>query len=182
MLATILATILAAAQPATTAHAFTLTSTDVHPDQPIAMAQVYKGGMGCNGGNLSPALAWRGAPANTKSFAVTMYDPDAPTGSGWWHWVVYDIPADQTGLATDAGAPDGSKLPAGASQGTTDFGEKGYGGPCPPPGKPHRYIITVYALDVAKLEVPDKATAAYIGFNLGAHQLAKATLTAKYGR
>jgi len=160
---------------------FVLTSTDVHPDQPIAKAHVYNG-MDCTGENISPALEWRGAPPNTKSFAVTVYDPDAPTGSGWWHWVVYNLPADQTKLEAGAGAADGSKLPAGAVQGITDFGSPGYGGPCPPPGKPHRYIFTVFALDVAKLDLPPGSTPGFVGANLMGHQIGKATLTAKFGR
>ncbi|HEY6809058.1 MAG TPA: YbhB/YbcL family Raf kinase inhibitor-like protein [Gemmatimonadales bacterium] len=161
---------------------FSVTSSDVHQGQTIPSANVFNG-MGCTGQNVSPALAWSGAPAGTKSFAVTMYDPDAPTGSGWWHWVVYNIPASATSLA--AGAGDGSRhlLPVGAVQGNTDFGSAGYGGPCPPPGdKPHHYIITVYALNVATIDVPAAATAAYVGFNLHAHTLAKAELTALYGR
>jgi Raf kinase inhibitor-like YbhB/YbcL family protein len=161
---------------------FTLTSTDVHQGQMIPSANVFNG-MGCSGNNLSPALAWSGAPAGTKSFAVTMYDPDAPTGSGWWHWVVYNIPATAVSLPAGAGDPGKTLLPSGATQGNTDFGAAGYGGPCPPPGdKPHHYHITVYALDVDKLAVPASATAAYVGFNLHAHTLAKAELTALYGR
>lgn len=158
---------------------FALTSTDVHAGQTIATAQVFKG-MGCTGGNISPALAWRDAPPKTKSFALTMYDPDAPTGSGWWHWVVYNIPASVTQLATGAASRG---LPAGSVQGNTDFGTPGYGGPCPPTGdKPHHYVFTLYALDVDKLDLPATATAAYIGFNLNAHSLGKATLIALYRR
>ncbi len=150
--------------------------------RPIAMAQVFNG-MGCTGENQSPALQWKGAPAGTKSFAVTMYDPDAPTGSGWWHWVVYNLPADVTSLPAGAGDPAKNLLPAGATQGNTDFGAAGYGGPCPPQGdKPHRYVITVYALKTEKLDLPANATAAYVGFNLHANTLAKTTLTARFGR
>lgn len=160
----------------------TVTSTDVHPGGRIPSAHVLHA-MGCEGSNLSPALEWKGAPARAKSFAVTIYDPDAPTGSGWWHWVVYNIPGNATRLATGAGDPTKNLLPAGAVQGNTDFGAPGYGGPCPPPGdKPHRYIFTVHALDVEKLDLPANATAAYVGFNLHAHDIAKGTLTAVYGR
>jgi len=114
--------------------------------------------MGCNGQNISPALNWSNAPAGTKSFAVTAYDPDAPTGSGWWHWVMYNIPADATGLV--AGAGNGRNAPRGSQEGRTDFGSKGYGGPCPPAGdKPHHYHFTVFALKVDKLDVPGDATA-----------------------
>ena len=113
---------------------------------------------------------------------MTVYDPDAPTGSGWWHWVMYDIPANVTSLAEGAGAPNGHAAPAGSVQGNTDFGSPGYGGPCPPPGKPHRYVFTVYALKVPKIDVPANATAAMVGFNLNANVLAKGTLTARFGR
>jgi hypothetical protein len=162
--------------------AFTLTSPVVHAGQQMANPQVYQG-MNCTGENISPALQWHGAPAAAKSFALTVYDPDAPTGSGWWHWVVYNIPAGTSGLPAGAGDPAKALLPAGSAQGRTDFGSPGYGGPCPPQGdKPHRYIFTLYALDVAKLDIPATATAAYVGFNLHAHTIAKATLTAMYGR
>jgi Raf kinase inhibitor-like YbhB/YbcL family protein len=168
--------------PAAAQGKFRLTSTDVHQGQHIAAAQVFNG-MGCTGNNVSPALSWSGAPAGTKSFAVTAYDPDAPTGSGWWHWVVYNIPANVTTLPSGAGDPSKNLLPAGASQGNTDFGAAGYGGPCPPAGdKPHHYIFTVYALNTEKLDIPGTATAAYVGFNIHGHQLGKATLTALYGR
>jgi Raf kinase inhibitor-like YbhB/YbcL family protein len=174
------ATLLLATTAAAQATAkFTLTSADIHAGQVIATAQVFKG-MGCNGGNISPALRWQGAPTKTKSFALTMYDPDAPTGSGWWHWVVYNIPASVTQLAS--GAASGG-LPPGAAQGNTDFGTPGYGGPCPPTGdKPHHYIVIIHALDVDKLDVPAAATAAYVGFNIHAHTLGTATLTALYRR
>jgi len=162
-------------------HAFTLTSPDVRPDRPMANRQVYDA-MGCTGDNLSPALAWHGAPAATRSFAITLYDPDAPTGSGWWHWVVYDLPASVTRLPAGAGDPAKATMPAGAKQGNTDFGKPGYGGPCPPPGKPHRYIFTVYALDTDHLDVPPGVSAANIGFAIHAHTLGKATLTSHYGR
>jgi Raf kinase inhibitor-like YbhB/YbcL family protein len=162
------------AGPAHAQSHFTLTSSDVKPGATIPARHVFNG-MGCTGQNVSPALRWSGAPAGTKSFAVTVYDPDAPTGSGWWHWVVYNIPANVTSLA--AGASNVG------TQGNTDFGAKGYGGPCPPPGdKPHRYVFTVYALKTDRIDVPANATAAMVGFNLHANQLAKATLTARYGR
>jgi len=161
---------------------FTVTSPDVHPGRKIASAQVFNG-MGCTGSNVSPALEWHGAPAKTKSYALTVYDPDAPTGSGWWHWVVYNIPGNVTKLAAGAGDPKKNLLPPGAAQGNTDFGSPGYGGPCPPAGdKPHHYHFTVFALDTDKLDIPASATAAYVGFNLHAHTIGKAELTAVYGR
>src|SRR3954465_14424129 len=116
--------------------------------------------MGAGGQNVSPQLSWSGAPAGTKSFALTLYDPDAPTGSGWWHWVVYDIPATATELPQGAGSGK-APLPAGTVQGKTDFGAAGYGGAGPPPGdKPHRYVFTVYALKVDKLDLPADASPA----------------------
>lgn len=161
---------------------FTVTSPDVHQGQKIANVYAFNG-MGCTGSNTSPALSWSGAPTKAKSYAITMYDPDAPTGSGWWHWVVFNIPASTTKV--EAGAGDASKhlLPAGSVQGNNDAGASGYMGPCPPAGdKPHHYHITVFALDTDKIEVPPGATAAYVGFNIHAHTLAKAELTATYGR
>ena len=160
---------------------FTLTSPDLRPGGTIAARHVANT-FGCSGQNVSPALQWTGAPAGTKGFAVTAYDPDAPTGSGFWHWVVYNIPANTTSLPAGAGSKGGA-LPSGAMQGNTDVSQPGYLGPCPPPGdKPHRYIFTVYALKTAKIEVPANATGALVGFNLHGNQLAKATLTARYGR
>jgi Raf kinase inhibitor-like YbhB/YbcL family protein len=160
---------------------FTLTSPDIAAGKTIAAAQVFNG-FGCTGGNISPALAWSNAPAGTQSFALLMHDPDAPTGSGWWHWVVYNIPANVSSLPAGAGDPKKNLMPAGAVQGRTDFGTAGYGGPCPPPGKPHRYYLRLHALKVARLEVPADATAALIGFNVNAVTLGKAELMGLYGR
>ena len=159
---------------------FKLTAPDLTSKGRIAQEHAFNG-MGCTGQNVSPALNWTGAPAGTKSFAVTAYDPDAPTGSGWWHWVIYNIPADATGLA--AGAGNGRNAPRGSQEGNTDFGNKGYGGPCPPIGdKPHHYHFTVYALKVDKLDVPGNATAAMVGYNLHANKLASASVTGLYAR
>jgi Raf kinase inhibitor-like YbhB/YbcL family protein len=182
----ILRTCLAAAllSGATLVHAagFTLSSPTIKPGATLTEAQVYQG-FGCTGKNASPGLKWSGAPAGTKSYAVTVYDPDAPTGSGWWHWVVINLPATVTELPEGAGSADGKSLPAGAVQGRTDFGVPGFGGACPPKGdKPHRYIFTVYALKTDKIDVPPDATAALIGFMINANKLDKATFTAKYGR
>lgn len=160
---------------------FTLTSTDLKDGGTIANAQVFNE-FGCKGGNVSPALAWSGAPAGTKSFALLMHDPDAPTGSGWWHWIVYNIPAGTSSLPAGAGDPKKGLMPAGAVQGRTDYGSVGYGGPCPPPGKPHHYNFRLYALKIAKLEVPEGASAALIGFNVRAQALGEAQLTGLYGR
>src|SRR5262245_43574287 len=173
---------LTATSAAHAAAAFKLESHSIKPGATLTEAQVFNS-FGCTGKNLSPALQWSGAPAGTKSFAVTLYDPDAPTGSGWWHWVVYNIPAGTTSLPEGAGSADGQKLPAGAVQGRTDFGAPGFGGACPPKGdKPHRYIFTLYALKTDKIEASADATAAMVGFMIHANALGSATLTAKYGR
>jgi hypothetical protein len=168
--------------PAAMPAGFVLTSTDVRGGDRLSDAQVYNG-FGCSGKNVAPALAWSGEPTGTKSFAVTVYDPDAPTGSGWWHWLVVNIPPATHALARASGQPGGPALPAGALQTATDFGQAGFGGACPPAGdKPHRYVFTVWALKVAKLEVPATASGAMVGFNINANALGKATLTATYGR
>jgi Raf kinase inhibitor-like YbhB/YbcL family protein len=161
---------------------FSIELPSIKPNSTLSDSQVFNG-FGCSGKNISPAIHWHDAPAGTQSFAVTVYDPDAPTGSGWWHWLVYDIPASATGLPEHAGDADGKLLPAGAVQGRTDFGTAGFGGACPPPGaKPHRYVFTVYALKVEKIDVPAGAPAAMIGYMLNANQLAKRNVTALYGR
>ena len=161
--------------------AFRLQSPVVAPNSTLSNDQVYSG-FGCSGGNVSPALSWSGAPKDTRSFALTLYDPDTPTGSGWWHWLVYNIPASVSGLPAGAGGAGGT-LPAGAVQGRTDFGTAGFGGACPPAGdKPHRYIFTVYALKSDRIDVPDGASAAMVGFMIHANALAQASITAHYGR
>jgi Raf kinase inhibitor-like YbhB/YbcL family protein len=139
-------------------------------------------GFGCAGGNMSPHLKWSGAPAGTKSFAVTCYDPDAPTGSGFWHWLIVNIPANVNELAEGAGSSDG-KPPAGALQTRTDFGAPGYGGPCPPAGDhPHRYLFTVFAVNTDKLSVNADTSAAVVGFNLHFATLARAEIMGLYRR
>lgn len=156
------------------ADAFSLSSPDIAEGKPLAEAQVYSG-FGCHGGNKPPLLVWSDPPAGSKSFAVTVYDPDAPTGSGWWHWLVYDIPASASRVG-------GGSLPAGARQGRSDFGSPGFGGACPPPGKPHRYVFTVHALKTEHLEVGAEASGAMIGFLINANSLGHASITATYGR
>ena len=148
---------------------FTLTSKDFSEGDILPDAQVQAKG------NRSPHLAWSGAPEGTKSFAVTCYDPDAPTGSGFWHWTVANIPADVSEIAT------GGPVPSGAVEGRTDYGPAGFGGAAPPAGHgPHRYIFTVFAVDVEKLDVTPDNSGAVFGFNLFFHTLGKATLTATY--
>src|SRR6516164_3789379 len=166
---TILIATFAALSSAGAQKSFKLTSRDIQEGKTVPNPQVAAV-MGCTGNNISPALSWSGAPAGTKSFALTMYDPDAPTGSGWWHWVVYNIPASATELPEGAGGADAKGVPAGAAQGRTDSGAPGFGGACPPPGdKPHRYIFRVYALKTDKIEVPPDATAALVGFMINAN-------------
>jgi len=148
----------------------------------LTQEQEYNG-FGCTGANQSPALNWTPGPEGTKSYALTLYDPDAPTGSGWWHWVVYNIPASVTELPADAGNADGKLLPQGAVQGRTDYGTHAFGGACPPKGdEPHHYIFTVYALKTDKLDIPPEASAALIGFMIHGNSLGKAIFTARYGR
>ena len=161
---------------------FTVTSPDIHDGGTVPMAQVFNA-FGCTGGNHSPAISWSGEPAGTQSFAVTMYDPDAPTGSGWWHWTVFNIPVSVHSLPADAGAANSTLLPAGAGQGRTDFGFSNYGGPCPPVGdKPHRYVLTVYAVKVAHLPLDASSSGALVGFTLHFNALATAHVTGRYGR
>jgi len=160
---------------------FTLTSPDIANGKTMAMAQIFNS-FGCTGGNVSPALAWSNVPTGTKSFALLAHDPDAPTGSGWWHWVVYNIPADVTSLPAGAGDPKRNLMPPGVVQGRTDYGSAGYGGPCPPPGAPHRYYFRLFALKVPKLDLPADATAAFVGFNVNASSLGMAELLGLYGR
>ncbi len=161
---------------------FSVASSIIKPNSKLGTSQVFNG-FGCTGDNISPELAWKNAPIGTKSFALTMYDPDAPTGSGWWHWVVYNLPANVTHLPANAGSIDGQLLPQGAVQGRTDFGTSGYGGACPPVGdKAHRYQITIHALKVDHLDLPADASAALIGFMIRANRIGSASLQAKYSR
>ncbi len=161
---------------------FSLSSPTVAANATLSSHQVFKG-FGCSGDNVSPALQWQGAPAGTASFAVTMYDPDAPTGSGWWHWVVFNLPASTQSLALGAGDVHSGRMPATAIQSRTDFGVPGYGGPCPPLGdKPHRYIFTVYALKIDHLPLQADSPAAMVGYFLHQNALGQASLQAYYGR
>jgi Raf kinase inhibitor-like YbhB/YbcL family protein len=159
---------------------FTLTSEDLGGQ--AINAQVFDG-FGCTGKNESPQLSWKNAPEETKSFAITMYDPDAPTGSGWWHWLVFDIPADIMELAANAGNINLNLVPEGVIQSLNDYSQNGYGGPCPPEGHGlHQYIITVYALKTDKLGLDANANAAVVGYYLGNNTLAKASIVAYFQR
>ncbi len=162
---------------------FTAGSIDLKPGEPVPdeFAYAMPGGPGLN---VSPSIHWSNAPPGTKSFALLVHDPDAPTGgAGFWHWLVIDIPASVTSLAKGAGEPEGTTLPSSCRQLMNDYGEVGWGGPCPPVGDPpHRYNFTVYALKVPKLELPPHATASRAGFMVNANALAKASFMATYAR
>ncbi|MBO0849689.1 MAG: YbhB/YbcL family Raf kinase inhibitor-like protein [Pseudonocardia sp.] len=162
---------------------FTVTSTDIADGETLPEAQ-RSGAFGVPGGrDVSPQLSWSGAPEGTRSYAVTCYDPDAPTGSGFWHWAVANIPASVTELPTDAGAVGGAGLPEGAVTLANDAGMKGFVGAGPPPGHgEHRYYFTVHAVGVSALELPESATPAFLGFNLFTNTLARASLVAVFGR
>lgn len=140
-------------------------------------------GFGCTGENISPQLSWSNAPKGTKSFAITMYDPDAPTGSGWWHWVVFDIPSDVNKILENAGNIEKKLMPKDAIQSLTNYGVPGYGGPCPPENHGiHQYIITVYALKVDKLELDASTNPAIVGYYLWNNTIAKASIVTYYER
>jgi hypothetical protein len=163
---------------------FTLSSPDLPPGKPIA-EQFTANAFGCHGPNQSPALKWSNPPAGTKSFAVTMFDPYRPPISGWWHWVVYDIPATTTQLPHNAGLPGDPGMPQGAQQGRPDgeAPEAHYYGPCPDVGDPpHHYTITVYALSVEHLKVPPTSTAANIDYEISTKTLAKSTIVRLFSR
>lgn len=158
---------------------FSLSSPDMRDGGTLAEAQVANS-FGCSGQNISPALQWSNVPEGTKSFSVSLYDPDAPTGSGFWHWVMFNIPADVTalpaGISPEAGAPEGTV------QSRADAGYPGFLGACPPEGQTHTYVFTVTALDTDKLDLDSSASGALIGFMTNAHALAKASISVRYGR
>ncbi len=159
---------------------FRLTSTDIEAGQHMSKQEEFQG-FGCDGANRSPQLSWSGAPAGTRSFAITVYDPDAPTGSGWWHWLAFNIPASVSSLAGGASGTDA--MPAGATESRTDYGVPGFGGACPPQGdKAHRYQFTVFALDTEQLPLDSGSSGALVGYMLNAHTLGSARLEALYQR
>ena len=163
------------------AAAFTLYSSDIIDGETLSEKHVYNG-FGCTGQNISPALSWDKVPAGTKSFALTVHDPDAPTGSGWWHWITFNIPASITELPQGAGSHIHDIHP-NIMQGVNDYGSNTFGGACPPKGdQPHRYIFTVHALSVPYLEIPENASAALIGYNINANTIAQSKIVPTYGR
>ncbi|MGL6344124.1 MAG: YbhB/YbcL family Raf kinase inhibitor-like protein [Waterburya sp.] len=163
------------------ASSFSVESKQFENGGTLPQSTIYQG-FGCTGDNMSPQLSWQNAPKNTKSYVVTLFDPDAPTGVGWWHWTVFNIPADVNVLAVNAGSSN-NNLPPGSVQGYTDFGSNRYGGACPPIGdQPHDYIFTIYALDVKNLPADKTTTGAKLAFLIKDHILAKAAITAKFGR
>ena len=162
------------------AQTFTLKSKDLGGS---ATKKEEFNGFGCSGQNVSPQLSWENAPVGTKSFAITMYDKDAPTGSGFWHWTVFDLPATTMELKSGAGNAANNLLPQNAIQGKTDYGVPGYGGPCPPPGHGfHQYVFTVYALKTEKLGVDATASAAVVGFYLNQNVIGQASIISYYKR
>jgi Raf kinase inhibitor-like YbhB/YbcL family protein len=164
------------------AESFTLTSHDIIQGEHMAKAQEFKG-VGCDGGDLSPHLQWSNAPKNTKSFAITAYDPDAPTGSGWWHWQVVNIPATVTQLDTGAGNNTSQLTPKGSRQIENDYGSASYGGACPPSGHGvHHYRFTVHALSIEKLDLPQNSSGALTGYMINANSIASSTIEALYKR
>lgn len=178
-LSTLFSAILLAGATSLMAEGFTLFSNDLSGQ--LTKTQEFSG-FGCDGKNISPELHWNNAPKGTKSFAVTVYDPDAPTGSGWWHWVVFNIPTSIASLPADFGnTSKASKI--NALQSITDYGKAGFGGACPPKGdRPHRYLFTVHALNVDHLDLDAKSSPALVGYMVNAHSLGKATIVSYYGR
>ncbi len=161
------------------AEGLTLKSKDLKGQ--LSMSEVFDG-FGCTGKNISPELSWSNAPKGTKSFALTVYDPDAPTGSGWWHWIVLNIPKETTSLQAGAGDKSNAYLPKGSLHNVNDYGFAGFGGACPPKGdKAHQYVFTIHALDVESLALDGKQSAAIAGYNINVHTIEKASLISYFG-
>jgi Raf kinase inhibitor-like YbhB/YbcL family protein len=159
---------------------FRLMSSEWHDGGTVPIRNVFNES-GCNGGNFSPELHWSGAPSGTKSFALTIFDPDAPGGEGWWHWVVVNIPSTTTGLVAGAGDKESSRLPTGSSQFRNDYGELGYGGPCPPHGTTHHYRVKIFALNLEKLSDGPNSSPRKVAKELEAHAIGTAQITTVFG-
>jgi len=164
------------------AGSLTLSSDDIAQGQFMNKAHEFNG-FGCTGSDVSPHIEWSNVPEGTKSFVVMVHDPDAPTGSGWWHWQIVNIPIEVTELAQNAGSTTDNRAPAGSLQIQNDYGASGFGGACPPQGHGvHRYRFTVHALSVEKLELPEGASGALVGFMVNANTIEKSTIEALYKR
>ncbi len=186
LMRSIIISLLLLSTSAMAADGFTFSSESIKEGAMLDMKYVYNS-FGCSGKNVSPAFHWSNPPAGTKSYVLTMYDPDAPTGSGWWHWMVYNIPAEVTSLREGESFKtykEGDKTVnfGKVGQARTDFGSSSYGGPCPPPGAPHHYVFTLYALKVAKLDLNKNSSGAMVGFNANANVIEKKTITVMFGR
>lgn len=186
--AALIAFAIAAATATTASFAFSSPSFSLSSDAFVAGATIPQAyaysGLGCSGDNVSPALRWTAPPDRAKSFALTVFDPDARKGIGWWHWLIFNIPGSVRELKANAGSVEKGLAPAGAVQGVTDFETNGYAGPCPPPGdSPHHYVFTLYALDVAVVAGADSHTTGPDFLKIIAkHVVAKARLTGRFGR
>lgn len=161
---------------------FVIQSSDIQSNSTISNKHVFNS-FGCMGENIFPQISWKNAPKETKSFALTVYDPDAPTGSGWWHYVAINIPATYSELPANFGEKDKFLTTDNIAQIRNDFGMYKFGGPCPPKGdKPHKYVFTIYALKSEMIELNEAATAANAGFMINQNMISKASFRAKYGR
>ena len=179
---TFLTAVLLTISSATFASSFSLSSVDIAQGEFMSKNQEFNG-FGCSGKDLSPQLKWSGAPKGTKSFAITVHDADAPTGSGWWHWQIVNIPTSVTELSTGAGSTKKSLAPKGSMQIKSDFGSRGFGGACPPQGHGiHHYRFTIHALSVEKLEFPEDASGALAGYMINANTIESSTIEALYKR
>jgi Raf kinase inhibitor-like YbhB/YbcL family protein len=160
---------------------FRLESSEWRDGGTVPVRNLFNGS-GCNGGNISPAFHWSGAPKGTRSFAITIYDPDAPAPGGWWHWVVFNIPSAMSNIPAGAGDKGSGKLPSGSSQCKNDYGEPGYGGPCPPPGTTHRYVVKIYALDVDRIPGSAETAPGRAAKLVQEHSIGSSQLTVSFGR
>jgi len=160
---------------------FRLAGAEWHDGGSVPQKNVYNGS-GCGGANISPEFHWSNAPRGTKSFAITIFDPDAPAGGGWWHWIIFNIPGTVSELPAGAGNEASRRLPPAGFQCRNDYGELGYGGPCPPPGSTHRYLVKVYALSIEKLPFGSETPPGKMAKQIEAHSIGVAKLMVRLGR